>query len=80
MVIYRVGNEIEELNLQKNFAILTSYKISIQNKKMKQICLFKIKLACNYTRKVIQDFEGYDSASQNLKIFKIKLCLYELFN
>ena len=38
--LYSVGNEIEDLNLQKNFAILTSYKISIQNINMKKSAYF----------------------------------------
>ena len=30
-----------------------------------------LKLTCNDTRKVIQDFEGNDQASQNLKVCKL---------
>ena len=48
--------------------------------KNEKICLLKIKIICNGTRKVIQEFKGNDAVSQNLKVFKMNLCLYELFN
>ena len=58
--------------------LIIKYKWS--NNKHEKNCYLEIKFICNGTQKVIQDFEGNDSESQDLKIFKMKLCLLEIFN
>ena len=72
-----MNREVKLIKFFPRLLIVLRQAFKIKNDKN---CILKIKFTCNATGKVIEYIKDNESASQNLKVFKMNHCLYELFN